>query len=86
MTTGRAPHLKLCPASGEGVHKWLYYAACRCVEAGLTNDEAEEIIEDMMTRDPNPPSEIMMRCAQHVANAQSGLRDGHRRMPLKLPK
>ena len=50
--------LKQCPASGEGVHRWVYYAACRCVEAGLTNDEAEEIIEGMMTRDPNPPSEI----------------------------
>ena len=50
--------LKQCPASGEGVHRWVDYAACRCVEAGLTNEEAEEIIEGMMTRDPNPPSEI----------------------------
>ena len=27
--------LKPCPASGEGVHKWVYYAACTLVEAGL---------------------------------------------------
>lgn len=50
--------LKPCRASGEGVHKWVFYAACRAVEAGMTNDEAVEEIEALMTRDPDPPSEV----------------------------
>jgi len=50
--------LKPCPAEGEGVHRWVYYAACTLVEAGYSDEDATAIIEDMMTRDPNPPSEI----------------------------
>jgi hypothetical protein len=50
--------LKPCPAEGEGVHRWLYYAACTLTDAGVPSDEAEEIIEKMMTRPPNPASEI----------------------------
>jgi hypothetical protein len=50
--------LKPCPASGDGVHKWIYYAACTLVEAGCSDEDAIEIIEEMMTRDPDPGSEI----------------------------
>jgi hypothetical protein len=51
--------LKPCPTSGEGVHTWLFYAACRLVEAGLSNEQAEPEIEALMTREPNPLSEII---------------------------
>ena len=50
--------LKPCPASGEGVHKWICYAACTLVEAGMSDEEAEPEIEALMTRDPNPRTEI----------------------------
>jgi hypothetical protein len=58
MTTALSLDLKPCPTAGEGVHKWVYYAACRAVEAGMTDDQARELIEPLMTRPPNPPSEI----------------------------
>jgi hypothetical protein len=50
--------LKPCPASGEGVHTWVFYAACRLVEAGWLDEQAEPEIEALMTREPNPASEI----------------------------
>ena len=50
--------LKPCPPEGEGVHKWIYYAACTLVEAGYSDEDAIEIIEEMMTRDADPGSEI----------------------------
>jgi len=49
---------KPCPASGEGVHTWVFYAACRLVEAGWSDEQAEPEIEALMTREPNPASEI----------------------------
>lgn len=52
------PSLKPCPAPDEGVHRWLYYAACTLVEAGYSDEDAIEFIEEMMTRDPDPGSEI----------------------------
>jgi hypothetical protein len=52
-------NLKPCPASGEGVHSWLFYAACRFVDAGLGDEEAEADVGALMTREPNPPSEII---------------------------
>jgi hypothetical protein len=51
--------LKPCPASGEGVHSWIFYTACTLVEARLSDDQAEAEIEALITREPNPPSEIM---------------------------
>jgi hypothetical protein len=51
--------LKPCPASSEGVHSWLFYAACKLVKAGLSDEQAESEIQALMTRDPNPPSEII---------------------------
>ena len=50
--------LKSCPASGEGVHNWVFYAACTAVEHGMTDKEAETEIGALMTREPNPASEI----------------------------
>jgi hypothetical protein len=58
MTAELALNVKSCPDSGKGVHAWLYYAACRAVEAGMADDQAVEEIEAMMTRPPNPTSEI----------------------------
>ena len=49
---------KPCPNEGEGVHRWLFHAACRCVEAGLSDDVAEGLIDEAMSRPPNPANEI----------------------------
>jgi hypothetical protein len=51
--------LKPCPASGGGVHSWIFYAACRVIEAGLSDEQAESQIEALITRESNPPSEII---------------------------
>jgi len=58
MTTTISLDIKPCPAPGDGVHKWVYYAACRAVELGMTDEQAVEIIETMMTRNPHPTGEI----------------------------
>jgi len=50
--------VKPCPPSGEGVHSWVFHAACCAVEAGITDDQAVEEIGAMITRPRNPPSEI----------------------------
>jgi hypothetical protein len=42
---------KPCPAVGEGVHKWIFYAAATLAEAGLTDEQAEPIIEELCSRD-----------------------------------
>jgi hypothetical protein len=52
LTTIR--RLKPCPVPGEGVHTWIYYAACRLVDAGWSNEQAEPEIEALMTREPYP--------------------------------
>src|SRR5262249_46977489 len=44
--------VKPCPEPGEGVHRWLFHAACCAIEAGLTDEEAIEEIEVLMTRHP----------------------------------
>jgi hypothetical protein len=54
--------LKPCPASGEGVHTWLFHAACRFVEAGWSDEDAEPEIEALMTRDPNPQVRSWTHC------------------------
>jgi hypothetical protein len=58
LTEKAAKLLNPCPESGSGVHRWIYGAACKLTDAGLTAEEAEPIIEGLMSRDPNPPSEI----------------------------
>ena len=50
--------LKPCPPEGEGVHRWIYHAACTLTDASVPAEEAEAIIEELMTRPPEPASEI----------------------------
>ena len=50
--------LKPCPPEGEGVHRWIYYVACMLTDAGVPAEEAEAIIEELMSRPPKPASEI----------------------------
>jgi hypothetical protein len=64
-------NVKPCPASGDGVHSWLFHAACCAVDAGMTNEHAVESIEAMMTRNPNPASEI-----EDALNSARGERNG----------
>src|SRR5512133_3058278 len=45
--------VKPCPASGGGVHRWVFYAACRLIKAGLSDEQAETEIEALMTRPPD---------------------------------
>lgn len=52
------PIQKECPDGGSGVHNWVFHAACRCVDAGLEDTEAEELITSLMTRTPTPGSEV----------------------------
>jgi hypothetical protein len=58
MTQQLNLELKPCPVEGQGVHRWIYYAACSLTDAGMPSEQAEEIIEDMMSRAPAPASEI----------------------------
>jgi hypothetical protein len=51
-------NVKPCPPSGDGAHSWLFHAACCAVEAGMTDEQAVEEIEALMTRSSNPSSEI----------------------------
>jgi hypothetical protein len=51
--------LKPCPVSGNGVHRFLYHAARKARRFGLTKDEAEPLISELMTREPSPASEVM---------------------------
>ena len=58
MTLAISLNVKPCPSPGGGVHRFVFHAACRAVEAGMSDDEAVEMIEEMMTRPPNPPTEV----------------------------
>lgn len=58
MSVSTVPWRKDCPASGAGVHAWLYGAACACVKAGLADEEAAELITQHMTREPSPSNEV----------------------------
>ena len=44
--------LKPCPTEGQGVHRWIDYAACTLADAGVPSEDAEAIIEELMTRPP----------------------------------
>ncbi|MHA3774891.1 hypothetical protein ACXR0O_25505 [Verrucomicrobiota bacterium sgz303538] len=43
---------KPCPAPGEGVHPYIFHAACCAVEAGLSDQDAAWQIEELLTREP----------------------------------
>jgi hypothetical protein len=51
LRRAKKPLKKPCPAVGEGVHKWIFYAACTLTEAGLSDEQAEPIIEELCSRD-----------------------------------
>jgi hypothetical protein len=46
-----------CPSAGEGVHNWLWHAAC-ALRHYVEIDKGIEIARVFMTRDENPPGEI----------------------------
>jgi len=50
-----------CPAAGGGVHSWIMRAAwaCRLKIENCTPAEAEDLIFDAMTRNPNPKNEVV---------------------------
>ena len=52
------PTLKPCPKGGNGVHVWLFYAACVLTEAGIEPEECAKIMEAGMTRPQNPGTEV----------------------------
>jgi hypothetical protein len=47
-----------CPRAGSGVHEWLFREACRCARLGMSQAEAEQMLESGMTRLPSPKSEV----------------------------
>lgn len=53
------PRLKQCPASGAGVHRWVYYAAATLIPFFTSREqELASYIEGLMTRPPSPHCEI----------------------------
>jgi hypothetical protein len=48
-------NLPKAPPAGEGkTNNWVFRAARACVKAGLSDEEATEMIEDEINRDPEP--------------------------------
>jgi hypothetical protein len=43
---------KECPTPGDGVNLWVARAACRLVEACVSDEDCESLIEGLMSRDP----------------------------------
>ncbi len=74
----RKPKLKECPPGGTGCHAWLFYAACRCVDAGMDTDAAEAYIGPLMSRAPAPPSEV-----RDALDSASGERTASVRWPAR---
>jgi hypothetical protein len=52
LSSSRKLRIKPCPNSDRNL--WIYHAACRCVEGALSDDEAQALIEELLTRDPKP--------------------------------
>lgn len=48
-----------CPAAGRGVHTWIMRAAWACRFSKTTAAEAERLILDSMTRNPNSKNEVV---------------------------
>lgn len=74
----KKPKLKDCAPSGTGVHSWLFYAACTCVDADMDLGEAEEYIGSLMSRPPAPISEV-----RDALEAASGERSVSERWPAR---
>lgn len=54
----REVRLSACPQPGGGVHYWLLSAAHQWRKAGLTEEQAEALIADHMTRPTSRPNEV----------------------------
>src|SRR5262245_52828008 len=63
-------HLKPCPPSGSGCHRWLYYAVCTLHRHGVPPIEVKSIVEPRMTREPQC-NEIANTIANVYGNAGS---------------
>jgi len=68
------PTMNPCPLAGSGVHSWLFAEACRCARMGMSQGEAERVLQSGMTRPPSPKSEI--RDAVAAAYREVGAADG----------
>jgi hypothetical protein len=44
--------LRINPCPDRDRNFWVFHAACRCVEAGLSDEDAEALIEELLTREP----------------------------------
>jgi hypothetical protein len=54
----RPPWNKPCPASGTGVHGWIFYAAKCCFESGIPEAVSVDLIEAALTRPQTPGDEV----------------------------
>jgi len=63
--------LENCPASGEGVHRWIYTMGLS-LRHYVEIDDACDIVHDYMTRSESPPGEIW----HSLANAYEAESDG----------
>jgi hypothetical protein len=51
--------LPACPSPGSGVHcQWMMQAAWACRKAGMSAQDACDVLHGRITRRPNPPDEI----------------------------
>ena len=75
------PKLSPCPQKGEGVHSWIFHAACRCRECGVSPDGAVDIISGMLTREPTPWSEVAdaVRSAYRTSGVDALTRSAERK-------
>ena len=67
-----------CPPPGEGVHSWTLAAANCCRNAGLSQNQAERLIADHVTRPPKPANEIIVAISKAYSASPTRLRSGHR--------
>ena len=53
------PRIRGCPASGQGVHSWLFYASAKLIQSipAERDGELAAYLEARMTRPPSPHSE-----------------------------
>lgn len=80
--------IKKCPESGEGVHQWLYYAACAKLENGDTDSGAlGSWLEANMSRPPTGSTEIpdAIQSAERSVFGDSNLGIEIKRAPVYSP-
>jgi hypothetical protein len=57
-------NIKPCPEAKNGVHRWIWHAACRLAATGVSPAEAEAYIMARLTRQPDPPNEVTASIAK----------------------